>query len=246
MARIIAVTACPTGIAHTYMAAEALKKTAVLMGHSISVETQGASGTKDALSEADLASAELVILAADTHVEMTRFSGKPVHETSTSAAIRHTRQVLEAALALIGIKAERQAVAAPATQSRKKIVAITACPTGIAHTFMAAEALKKAAAHHGFEIKVETQGSVGAKNTLTAEDIAAADVVIIGADTHVDKARFAGKAVYETSVGRALKETEKILAEAFTVRPPSGTQAAAKAEAPPAEKKAARVRQISL
>jgi PTS system fructose-specific IIC component len=113
-------------------------------------------------------------------------------------------------------------------------VAITACPTGIAHTFMAAEALKKAAAQHGYEIKVETQGSVGAKNTLTAEEIAAADVVIIGADTHVDTSRFAGKAVYETSVGRALKETDKVLQEAFALPPPSGAapvRAAAQAEA---------------
>jgi PTS system fructose-specific IIC component len=145
---------------------------------------------------------------------------------------------------LIGISAERQpqvAASSPAAAAPKRIVAITACPTGIAHTFMAAEALKKAAAQHGYEIKVETQGSVGAKNTLTAEEIAAADVVIIGADTHVDTSRFAGKAVYETSVGRALKETQKVLQEAFALPPPSAAapvRAAAQAEARPAEKPA--------
>lgn len=249
MARIIAVTACPTGIAHTYMAAEALKKTAALMGHSIRVETQGAAGARDILNDADLAAAELVILAADTHVEMTRFAGQVVHETTTSVAIRDPRGVIEAALALIGISAERQPKPEPAPAAQpaaqpaapKKIVAITACPTGIAHTFMAAEALKKAAAQHGYEIKVETQGSVGAKNTLTAEEIAAADVVIIGADTHVDTSRFTGKAVYETSVGRALKETQKVLQEALALPPPSGAaavRAAAQAEARPAEKPA--------
>jgi PTS system fructose-specific IIC component len=100
---------------------------------------------------------------------------------------------------------------------RKKIVAITACPTGIAHTFMAAEALKKWAASHDCDIRVETQGSVGAKNLLTDEEIAAADFVVIGADTHVDTSRFAGKAVYKTSVGRALKETDKVMQEAFNV-----------------------------
>lgn len=249
MARIIAVTACPTGIAHTYMAAEALKKTAALMGHSIRVETQGAAGARDILNDADLAAAELVILAADTHVEMTRFAGQVVHETTTSVAIRDPRGVIEAALAAIGISAERQPKPEPAPAAQpaaqpaapKKIVAITACPTGIAHTFMAAEALKKAAAQHGYEIKVETQGSVGAKNTLTAEEIAAADVVIIGADTHVDTSRFAGKAVYETSVGRALKETQKVLQEALALPPPSGAaavRAAVQAEARPAEKPA--------
>jgi PTS system fructose-specific IIC component len=241
MARIIVVTACPTGIAHTYMAAEALKKTAAVMGHDIRVETQGANGTKDPLSEDDLASAQVLILAADTHVEMTRFAGMTTYETSTSAAIRDTRGVIEAALTLIGIDSASQPAAAPAAQAAKKIVAITACPTGIAHTFMAAEALKKSAASHGYEIKVETQGSVGAKNTLTAEEIAAADVVIIGADTHVDKARFAGKAVYETSVGRALKETEAVLREAFEVRPPNAGDSAkpvAKATTHRAEKAA--------
>jgi PTS system fructose-specific IIC component len=246
MAKIIAVTSCPTGIAHTFMAAEALKKTAAFMGHSIRVETQGASGAKNVLSDADLVEAQVVILAADTHVEKTRFAGKIIHETSTSSAIRDTQGVIEAALALIGITAAAAPLAfaekaVEPTPAKKKIVAITACPTGIAHTFMAAEALKKAAAARGYEIKVETQGSVGAKNTLTDEEIAAADVVIIGADTHVDKARFAGKAVYETSVGRALKEPEKVMQEAFAVRPPSAdtaTQKAVKAEARPAEQRA--------
>ena len=239
MANIIAVTACPTGIAHPYMAAEALKKTAAVMGHSIRVETQGASGTKDPLSEAELAAADLVILAADTHVDMARFVGKQVHETSTSNAIRDTQGVIETALALIGIAAAPKLAVQAAAQASavKKIVAITACPTGIAHTFMAAEALKKVAALHGYEIKVETQGSVGAKNALTAEEIAAADVVIIGADTHVDTARFAGKALYETSVGRALKETEKVLQEAFAIPVPT-TATAAKVVAKPAEKAA--------
>lgn len=242
MANIIAVTACPTGIAHTYMAAEALKKTAAVMGHNIRVETQGAAGAKDIFSDTELAAADVVILAADTHVELTRFAGKQVYETSTSAAIRDTQAVIEAALALIGIvAAPKPAVATQAPANRvKKIVAITACPTGIAHTFMAAEALKKVAAQHGYEIKVETQGSVGAKNALTEEEIAAADVVIIGADTHVDTARFAGKALYETSVGRALKETEKVLQEAFAVPQLTNATAAttAKAAAKPAEKAA--------
>ena len=241
MAKIIAVTSCPTGIAHTYMAAEALKKTAALMGHTISVETQGSAGTKDSLSDADLAAAQVLILATDTHVEMLRFAGKPVYETSTSAAIRDTRGTIEAALTLIGVAAERppsvEAIPAAQPAAAKKIVAITACPTGIAHTFMAAEALKKAATSQGYEIKVETQGSVGAKNALTAEDIAAADVVVIGADTHVDQARFAGKAIYETSVGRALKESAKVLDEALALPPPAAsTQAAPQATAPRAQK----------
>lgn len=72
-------------------------------------------------------------------------------------------------------------------------VAVTACPTGIAHTYMSAEALNKAARDLGVEIKVETNGSAGAKNMLTAEDIKRADGVIIAADKNVDTDRFDGK-----------------------------------------------------
>jgi fructose PTS system EIIBC or EIIC component len=105
------------------------------------------------------------------------------------------------------------APAAP-THGGRRIVAITACPTGIAHTFMAADALKKAAAEAGDEIQVETQGSVGAKNQLTEAQIADADLVVIAADTHVDLARFAGKRLYTTSVGSAVKGAADVLAQA--------------------------------
>ena len=74
-----------------------------------------------------------------------------------------------------------------------KIVAVTACPTGIAHTIMAAEALQQAASRTGHSMQVETQGSAGSRNTLSAADIAAADAVIIAADIHVNTERFAEK-----------------------------------------------------
>ncbi|HEY8339460.1 MAG TPA: fructose PTS transporter subunit IIB, partial [Egibacteraceae bacterium] len=70
-----------------------------------------------------------------------------------------------------------------------KLVAVTACPTGIAHTYMAAESLERRARDLGHDIKVETQGSIGAENALTEEDIAAADGVIIAADAEVDRGR---------------------------------------------------------
>lgn len=75
----------------------------------------------------------------------------------------------------------------------KKIVAITACPTGVAHTFMAAEALEEEGKRRGHQIKVETRGSVGAKNQLTDQEIADADLVIIAADIEVPLDRFNGK-----------------------------------------------------
>ena len=84
------------------------------------------------------------------------------------------------------------------------IVAITSCPTGIAHTFMAAEGLEQGAIKLGHKIKVETQGSVGAQNQLTADDVAAADIVLIAADTSVNLSRFAGKRIYETGTKGAI------------------------------------------
>ncbi len=99
--------------------------------------------------------------------------------------------------------------------SKTKIVAITACPTGVAHTFMAAEALKQKALELGYEIKVETRGSVGADNKLTAKDIKNADVVIIAADIGVSESEFAGKPLYKTSTKDALKNAEDVFNKAL-------------------------------
>ncbi len=100
----------------------------------------------------------------------------------------------------------------------KRIVAITACPTGVAHTFMAAEALEEEAKKRGYWIKVETRGSVGAKNALTTEEIAQADIVIIAADIELDLSRFAGKKLYKTSTGAALKKTAQEIDHALTTQ----------------------------
>ncbi len=98
----------------------------------------------------------------------------------------------------------------------KKFVAITACPTGVAHTFMAAEALQQGAEKHGYDIEVETQGSVGAKNILSPQAIADADIVILATDIEVNTDRFVGKRVYRCSTGFALKQTDKAFAEAIS------------------------------
>ncbi|HEY5716421.1 MAG TPA: fructose-specific PTS transporter subunit EIIC, partial [Psychromonas sp.] len=119
------------------------------------------------------------------------------------------------------------------TLENKKIVAITACPTGVAHTFMAAEALTQKGKELNIQIKVETRGSVGAKNQLSAEDISAADLVIIAADIEVDLSRFDGKKLYKTSTGLALKKTEQEINKAFaeaTVYQSQGAKTGASAE----------------
>ena len=223
----VAITSCPTGIAHTLLAAEALKKTATAMGHDLKVETQGSVGAKNVLTEQDIAAADAVIVAADVHVDTTRFAGKPTFETRTSEAIRHTAAVIEAALALAPKAATPTPAITPApvetpTPTTKRLVGITSCPTGIAHTFMAATALEKAAKALGHTIKVETQGSVGAKNQLTPEDIAAADAVVIAADTKVDLTRFAGKPVYSTSTKAAMHDGQSVIKTALE-QPAGGT-----------------------
>jgi fructose PTS system EIIBC or EIIC component len=232
--RFVAVTACPTGIAHTVMAAEALKRQAEVMGHDLEVETQGAEGTTRPLTPEAIARADAVIIAADIHVDPSRFAGKPVRAVTTAEAIRHTRDVIEAALAATtepgealpqpappaAAEARSPAPAPPAGDGGKRLVAVTSCPTGIAHTFMAAEGLRRAAEGLGHWIKVETQGSVGAKNVLTDEEIAAADAVIIAADTRVDLSRFAGKPVYETGTKQALKHGGEVVAGALAPSTP--------------------------
>ena len=92
-----------------------------------------------------------------------------------------------------------------------KIIAVTSCPTGIAHTYMAAEQLEKKARELGHEIKVETQGSMGIENELTATDVASADYVVFAADVMVEnKERFDGKKIIEVSVSQAIKNPSQI------------------------------------
>lgn len=94
--RIIAVTACPTGIAHTYMAAELLEKTARKLGHSIKVETQGAMGIENELTPADVAAADVLVLAADIAIERPeRFAGLRRVELPVQAVLKNAGAVFE-------------------------------------------------------------------------------------------------------------------------------------------------------
>ncbi len=95
-----------------------------------------------------------------------------------------------------------------------RVLAVTACPTGIAHTFMAAESLEEKAKNMGVSIKVETNGSGGAKNVLTAKEIAEAECIIIAADKKVDMARFNGKKVIQTKVANGIHKAEELITKA--------------------------------
>lgn len=114
----------------------------------------------------------------------------------------------------------KAAAAATADAAGYDLVAITACPTGIAHTYMAAEALENKAKEMGLRIKVETQGSAGAKNVLTAEDIAGAKGVIIAADKNIELSRFDGKPLFSCPVSRGINEPEALINEIMEGRAP--------------------------
>lgn len=99
-------------------------------------------------------------------------------------------------------------------KTRSFILAVTACPTGIAHTYMAADALKKKAAEMGVDIKVETNGSTGVKNALTPEEIDRAEAIIVAADKQVEMARFEGKKVIQVPVAHGIKKAEELITKA--------------------------------
>lgn len=99
---IVAVTSCPTGIAHTYMAAEALEKAAKKLGHQIKVETQGSIGIENKISQKEADNADLVIFAADMAVkEERRFKDKPIFRVEAQKAIKNAKLIVEEALKLV-------------------------------------------------------------------------------------------------------------------------------------------------
>lgn len=159
--------------------------------------------------------AELIVVIGDEQPQDATLNGKRLFIGSAEKAIREPEAFLAQA------KAEAQpyqfvnaAVAAPA-KGQMRVVAVTACPTGVAHTFMAAEAIEAEAKKRGWWVKVETRGSVGAGNEITPEEVAAADLVIVAADIEVDLNKFSGKPMYRTSTGLALKKTAQELDKAL-------------------------------
>ncbi|MEN4214928.1 PTS fructose transporter subunit IIBC [Serratia marcescens] len=170
-----------------------------------------------------LQDAELVAVAGQSAPADAGLNGKLVYVGDVEQAVREP----DAFLARAQVEAETyqvpQAAAPVKANGQKRIVAITACPTGVAHTFMAAEAIESEAKKRGWWVKVETRGSVGAGNAITPEEVAAADLVIVAADIEVDLDKFAGKPMYRTSTGLALKKTaqelDKAQAEAEVFQP---------------------------
>ncbi len=178
-------------------------------------------------SAPDDAPCDLVFMIAapegenNVHLEMlAKLSALLMHE-DFAAALRAAKTPEEFLATIDAAEADRDeadaareaAAAAPAAAGSEwpEVLAITACPTGIAHTYMAAENLEKRASEMGVTLKAETQGSAGAKNVLTADEIAHCKGIVIAADKNVDLSRFDGKPVYVTNVSAGINDPEKLI-----------------------------------
>ncbi|MCO7522377.1 MULTISPECIES: PTS fructose-like transporter subunit IIB [unclassified Pseudomonas] len=208
---IAIVTACPNGQVSSVLSARLLAAAAQRRGWKTCVEVQDAEHPERRLSTAQIAQADWVLVVSTGPVDLARFAGKRLYQSTPAQALADREGFLQQAAA-----GARLHEAAPTAQGRAaKIVAVTACPTGVAHTFMAAEALQQAAQALGYQLSVETQGSVGARNPLPAEAIAEAEVVLLAADIEVPTARFAGKRIYRCGTGIALKQARATLDKAL-------------------------------
>lgn len=183
--------------------------------------------------------------ADQAHLKLLSTLARSLMKKSFTASLREAssaEEIVELVNGALGVgekKAEAKPATAPAASAQetpaasapvKKIVAVTACPTGIAHTYMAADALKYAAEELGYDLKVETQGSSG-NEKLTQADIDAADAVIFAVSVNVrERNRFAGKPFVESPVKRGIDEPKEMIAEALAeAENPNGARVAAAA-----------------
>lgn len=215
---IAIVTTCPTGMVTSVLSARLLDAAAQRRGWQTSVEIHdGPEATL--LTDDQIARSELVVVVHTGAVDLRRFAGKRVYRATPAEALRDVDAFLQRAereAKVYEASAEPEAVSAAAAPAKQpRLVAITACPTGVAHTFMAAEALIQTAKKLGYKLDLETQGSVGARNPLSAEAIAEADAVLLATDIEVNTDRFAGKKVFRCGTGVALKQPEATLKRAL-------------------------------
>lgn len=188
------------------LAAEALRRAARQRGLELAIEIRSEQGVTGALDAAH-ATATTLLLVGDGEADTTRFDTATVVRAGLG-------EVLDDPLAALA-SLETAVPKADAADPRKRIVAVTSCPTGIAHTFMAAEGLQQAGKALGHAIRVETQGSVGAQDALSDEEIAAADLVLIAADREVDLSRFAGKRLFKSGTKPAINDGQNLIRKAL-------------------------------
>ncbi|RMV50114.1 PTS system fructose-specific transporter subunits IIBC [Pseudomonas syringae pv. helianthi] len=232
--KLAIVTACPNGKVSSVLSARLLEAAALRLGWETSVEIIDPNKSDQQLSAQDIEAADLVLVVNTGPVDLNRFVGKRLFQDSPAHALQDVDGFLQRAERDAQVHAASVAAAPQATGgagAQPRIVAITACPTGVAHTFMAAEAIQQAAKRLDYDLQVETQGSVGARNPLSAKAIAEADVVLLAADIEVNTDRFAGKKIYRCGTGIALKQSEATLKKALAEGQVESDEATAKSPA---------------
>ena len=212
---LLIVTACPNGMVTSVLTSRLLEAAAHRLGWSTAVEVHDPKAIGSPLSPAQIANADLVVVVKTGPLSLQRFLGKRVAQSTPSEALLDPEAFLRSAADTASELQQADEADAAHTSGKPKLVAITACPTGVAHTFMAAEALQQAAIRKGYDLQVETRGSVGARNVLEAQAIEEADVVLLAADIEVDVTRFAGKRVFRCGTGVALKQPDATLDRAL-------------------------------
>ncbi|OOF55004.1 PTS fructose transporter subunit EIIBC [Rodentibacter genomosp. 2] len=164
----------------------------------------------------NLAEADIVLVVGSKLPNNSVLVGKKVLLVCEESAMNAPETTLtNAQTQAVDYVAPESAVNFSGVSKVKNIVAVTACPTGVAHTFMSAEAIEAYAKKQGWNVKVETRGQVGAGNEITAEEVATADLVFVAADIDVPLDKFKGKPMYRTSTGLALKKTAQEFDKAF-------------------------------
>ncbi|AXQ92837.1 fructose-specific PTS transporter subunit EIIC [Cereibacter azotoformans] len=234
MTGIVAVISTGSFGPHAALAREALRKAAQRAGQGIAVELRTKDSVTDPLPPEAVSSAGQVLLVAEpdgADADEARFAGRPTARATLADVLEDAPGVLARAEG-----GDAAPAAAPAATGALKIVAITSCPTGIAHTFMAAEGLVEGARAQGHQIRVETQGSVGAQDELTPAEIAAADLVIIAADKQVELSRFGGKRVFFSPTKPAITDGAGLIRKAQQEARVQAGSASAEAAAPDAKK----------
>ncbi|MGV7033647.1 fructose-specific PTS transporter subunit EIIC [Methylobacterium symbioticum] len=242
MAQLLAVVGGGDLSTHAVLALEALRKAAGRRNQPIALELRGG----NPLPEAAIAEGRSVLLVGQGDLGEGRFGALATVRAAIEDVLADAGAVLDRALAG-STDAARAPASASAAASPKRIVAVTSCPTGIAHTFMAAEGIQAAGTALGHDVRVETQGSVGARDPLSEAEIAAADLVLIAADKGVDRARFAGKRVYATTTKAAIRDGKGLIATALAeaqVQPAEGAAADGPARPAAAEKQAGAYRHL--
>ena len=159
--------------------------------------------------------ADLIVVFGNALPNNAGFNGKKVFLAKIDEHFNAPENLLDTAIQQAQDYVPPAESAVVSNGKMKNIVAVTACPTGVAHTFMSAEAIETYAKQQGWQVKVETRGQVGAGNEITAEEVAAADLVFVAADIDVPLDKFKGKLMYRTSTGLALKKTAQEFDKAF-------------------------------